>query len=46
MLFNLYIDDLAVEICKMGGIKSYFYADDLAALTKGKIQKIKLLESI
>ena len=39
MLFNLYIDDLAVELRRMSGVKSYFYADDLAALTKGKIQR-------
>ena len=37
-LFNLYINDLAVELRKVTGVKSYFYADDLATLTKGKVE--------
>ena len=36
MLFSLYINDLAVELDKIGEIKSYFYADDLAMIIRGK----------
>ena len=36
MLFSLYINDLAVELDKLSEIKSYFYADDLAMIIRGK----------
>ena len=36
LLFSLYINDLASELDKLTDIKSYFYADDLAMIIKGK----------
>jgi hypothetical protein len=46
MLFTLYINDLAELLERNSALKAYFYADDLAVLTKGKSNIIKAVETI
>ena len=46
LLFSLYINDLANELNKIRDIKSYFYADDLAILIRGKRNINKVLTII
>ena len=43
MLFNLYIDDLTIELRKALGMKTYLYADDLAVLMIGLRQINRVL---
>ena len=38
MLFNLYMDNLAIELRKFIKAKPYLYADDLAVLTRGNVE--------
>ena len=46
LLFSLYINDLANELNKIRDIKSYFYADDLTILIRGKRNINKVLTII
>jgi hypothetical protein len=46
LLFILYINDLAELLEKNDAMKAYFYADDLAVLTKGKANIIKAVQTI
>ena len=46
LLFTLYIDDLAAILEKNQSLKAYFYANDLAVLTKGKCNVSKAIEEI
>jgi hypothetical protein len=46
LLFTLYINDLAELLERDVALKAYFYADDLAVLTKGKANIIRAVETI